>query len=170
MAGDTNLNTTDTLTITRPEAPKAKDWDDMTEAEQAAARAKAASALADASKPNPTADRDMDRAIGNMKAVFGEQKRVKIMLHQITPAQKATGAVELPKMVVGINGYNFVLPRAVPLDVPVDLARVVYQAGEIHPHTMVQLGLMTIEEMQHDLNMAEADAQRLADLIKPREM
>lgn len=173
-----SLNTTDNIQVNRPSGatvpPAAvatqKEWDDMTPEEQAKARAEAQRIISEANKPDPSKDREIDRVLNQMKQVFGSQKRHPIVLYQINGAMKAAGHKDLPPVTLGINGYNFIIPRAVPVELPEDAIRVLYHAGEVMPQTMLALGLMSIDEVSADMKAALEMEQLLKDKIAPMEM
>jgi hypothetical protein len=169
-----NLNTTENIQVNRPtgaNVPTAqKEWDDMTAEEQAAERAKAQKEIASANKPDPTKDREIDRVLGHMKKVFGEQKRHPIILYQINGAMKAAGHKDLTPVQLGINGYNFVIPRGVPVQLPEDAIKILYQSGEITPQTMLTLGLASQDELMADLNAANEIAAQIQAKLAPMEM
>lgn len=120
-----------------------------------------------ADRPDPEFDRFVDaKLVAQMKRVFGKQKRYPITLFQITGAMKAAGEKELPPRECGINGYNFVVPRGVPLMLPEGLINLLYQAGELNAMTMVQHGLLTMEQAARDMKISEEDAKKLANLGK----
>lgn len=148
--------------------PTKKEWDEMTPEEQAAERQRLVEAELAAERPDPDFEKFVDKnLVGKMKNLFKNQKVYPIMLFQITPAMKAEGQKELPPRECGINGYNFVVPRGVPVMVPESLAHILHQCGEINDMQMVQMGLLSMEQAMANLKLSREEAERLANLGKP---
>lgn len=144
--------------------PTKKSWDEMDETERRAefARMKEAEALAD--RPDPTFDREVDGLVKKMEKIFKGQKRYMIMLPQVTAAQKAAGMGDMPPRECGVNGYNFIVPRNVPVEVPETLIRILYEAGEVGDMMMFQYGLITKEELMKKRKITMQEANKLAEL------
>lgn len=149
--------------VQKPTTEK-KNWDDMTEAEKKAERARLAKLEREAEAADPNFDKSVDKAVQTMKRMFRNEKWFSVTLFQINRSMAAEGMQKLADRECGINGYNFIVPRGVPVKLPESLVRVLYNAGEITGYQMVEWGLLTPEAVAHDEALSEAEAKRLAEL------
>lgn len=146
--------------------PKAADfdWDNATEEERRAEnrRLQEAEAAGADTFRDPAFDRLADGWLGKAAIMFKQQARYLIQLSQVTPQQEAAGQKPLPDRECGVNGYNFVVPRGVPVDMPESLVWVLYEAGEITPLVMHQHKLITKEQLMDKMRITKSEADKLA--------
>lgn len=153
---------------TQVQLPKdtAPKWDDMTAEQQRAEKARLLKLEKEAETPDRSFDTQSDQQMRSMKMIFQKQAWHTVQLFQINGAMKAEGITALPDRECGINGHNFIVPRGRPVKIPEGLIRVLYNAGEIDGYVMINLGLMTVEEVVRDQNLSKVEAEHLAQLGK----
>jgi hypothetical protein len=83
-------------------------------------------------------DADMAKVTSDTKSLLDEQEKVRIKLFlepeekkRLEAAKENGKDVQWPNEFVGINGYNYHIPRGIEVEVPVSVKEVLENAGMI---------------------------------------